>query len=111
GGFSSPPSIGYASARHGRFEADRFVRRPLVYAVITALVSLAYAGTLLVADGLAAGFVSSRGPVFPIAFVLVALATVVPLRDRVQRAVDRLFYRGRVDYKGTVAWASERMTT
>src|SRR5439155_551608 len=57
------------------------------------------------------GFVSSRSAVFPIAFVLVALATVVPLRDRVQRAVDRLFYRGRVDYKDTVARASERMTT
>ena len=110
-GFLFPLSIGYAIARHDLFEADRFVKQALVYAVITALVSLAYAGALLVADGLAAGFVSSRNAVFPIAFVLVALATVVPLRDRVQRAVDRLFYRGRVDYKDTVARASERMTT
>ena len=110
-GFLFPLSIGYAIARHDLFEADRFVKQALVYSVITALVSLAYAGALLLADGLAAGLVSSRSPVFPIAFVLVALATAVPLRDRIQRAVDRLFYRGRVDYKDTVAHASERMTT
>ncbi|TMA37747.1 MAG: GAF domain-containing protein [Deltaproteobacteria bacterium] len=110
-GFLFPLSIGYAIARHDLFEADRFVKQALVYAVITALVSLAYAGALLLANGLAAGLVSAQSPVFPIAFVLVALATVVPLRDRVQRAVDRLFYRGRVDYKETVARASERLTT
>src|SRR5207245_1792618 len=110
-GFVFPLTIGYAIARHDLFEADRFVKLTLVYAVITALVSLAYAGALLAVDGLAAGLVFSRSPIFPIAFVLVALATVVPLRDRVQRAVDRLFYRGRVDYKETVARASERMTT
>src|SRR5205823_13769336 len=110
-GFLFPLSIGYAIARHDLFEADRFVKQALVYAVITALVSLAYAGALLLANGLAAGLVSAHRPVFPIAFVLVALATAVPLRDRIQRAIDRLFYRGRVDYKDTVAHASERMTT
>src|SRR5439155_744029 len=76
-GFLFPLSIGYAIARHDLFEADRFVKQALVYAVITALVSLAYAGALLVADGLAAGFVSSRSAVFPIAFVLVALGLAV----------------------------------
>jgi signal transduction histidine kinase len=53
----------------------------------------------------------TTSPVFPIAFVLVALATIVPLRDRVQRAVDRLFYRASVDYKTTVGRASERLAT
>jgi signal transduction histidine kinase len=41
--------------------------------------------------------------------VLVALATIAPLRARVQRGIDRLFYRGEVDYKEVVAGLSERL--
>lgn len=110
-GFVFPLAIGYAIARHDLFEADRFVKLSLVYAGLTALVSAGYAGTVLVADRLAAGLPVVRSPAFPVVFTLVALATIAPLRDRVQRAVDRLFYRSRVDYKRAVAAASERMTT
>ena len=110
-GFMFPLSIGYAIARHDLFEADRFVKLTLVWAVLTGLVSIGYAGTVLAADRLVAGLALSRSPYFPVAFVIAALATIVPLRDLVQRAVDRVFYRTRVDYKETVARASERMTT
>ena len=110
-GFVYPLSIGYAVARHDLFEADRFVKRSLAWAVITAIVSLSYVAIVLVADRLALGFAITETPFFPVAFVLIALATIVPLRDRVQRGVDRLFYRSRVDYKQTVVRVSEQMTT
>lgn len=110
-GFVYPLSIGYAVARHDLFEADRFVKLSIVYAALTAVVSLAYGGIVLAADRLALGFAVHDNPIFPVAFVLVALATVVPLRERVQHAVDRLFYRGSADYKATVAHLSERMTS
>ncbi len=110
-GFVFPLAIGYAIVRHDLFEADRFVKLSLVYAVLTGFVSLAYAGAVLLADRVAVGFALARSPFFPIAFVLVALVTIVPLRARVQRAIDRLFYRERVDYKDTVARATERLTT
>jgi len=110
-GFLFPLSIGYAVARHDLFEADRFVKQTLVYATLTALVALAYAGTALAAERLASGLAVHRSPLFPVVFVLVALATIVPLRDRVQRTLDRLFARGRVSYKDAIARASERMTT
>jgi signal transduction histidine kinase len=110
-GFVFPLSIGYAVARHDLFEADRFVRQSLVWATVTALVALAYGATVLVGDRLAAELAIRQSPLFPIAFVVAVLAVIVPLRDRVQRGVDRLFRRGRVDYKDTIAHASERMTT
>ena len=110
-GFMFPLAIGYAVARHDLFEADRFVKQSLVYATLTALVALAYGGAVVLSDRLAAELALRQSPLFPVAFVLVMLVTLVPLRDRVQRAVDRLFYRGRVDFKATIARASERMTT
>lgn len=109
-GFVFPLAIGYAVARHDLFEADRFVKRSLAWAVITAIVSLGYALAVLAADRLAAGLALAESPLFPVAFALIALAVIVPLRERVQRGVDRLFYRSKVDYKRTVARVSEQMT-
>src|SRR5262245_32668206 len=110
-GFVFPLAIGYAVIRHDLFEADRFVRQSLVYAALTALVALAYAASVVIADRVAAGLDLRQSTLFPIVFVMVVLATIAPLRDRVQRAVDDLFHRGRIDYKGTIARASEHMTT
>lgn len=110
-GFLFPLSIGWAVVRHDLFEADRLVKRALAWATLTALLALAYGATVLVAERLAAGVAVRQSPLFPIAFVLLALATIVPLRDRLQRGLDRLFARGRVSYKEAVAAAAERMPT
>ena len=64
---------------------------------------------MLLGERLATGLRLHESPLFPVVFVLVALATIVPLRERVQRALDRLFARGRVSYKDAIARASERM--
>lgn len=108
-GFLFPVAIGYAVARHDLFEADRVVKQTLVWATLTAIVSLAYGVTVLAGERLATGLALHRSPLFPIVFVLLALATVVPLRARVQRAVDRLFARGRVSYQEAIARVSERL--
>src|SRR5262245_7459369 len=110
-GFIFPLAIGYAVIRHDLFEADRLVRQSLVYAALTALVALVYAASVVIADRVAAGLDLRQSALFPIAFVMIVLATIAPVRDRVQRAVDDLFHRGRIDYKGTIARASEHMTT
>src|SRR5262249_37287284 len=96
---------------HDLFEAERFVKLSLVYATLTVVISLAYGVSALVINRLATGLAPSQSPLFPIAFVVVVLGTIVPLRDRVQEVIDRLFYRTDVDYKATIAHASERMTT
>src|SRR5262249_49145861 len=83
----------------------------LVYAALTALVALAYGVCVLVADRVAAGLDLRQSPLFPIVFVMLVLATIAPVRDRVQRAVADLFHRGRIDYKRRIARASERIAT
>lgn len=109
-GFLFPLSIAYAVVRHDLFEADRFVKLSLGYAAITAILTLAYAAIVLAGDRVAAGFALTRSPFFPLLFALTAVATVAPLRARVQQAIDRLFYRTRVDYKATVARTTDRLS-
>lgn len=110
-GFLFPLAIGYAVVRHDLFEADRFVKQSVVWATLTVLVALAYAGSVLAADRLAAELDLRHSPLFPIAFVLIVLATITPLRDRVQQAVDRVFGRARIDYRRVIAHTSERLAT
>jgi signal transduction histidine kinase len=70
---------------------DTILRRSLVYGTVTAALILGFA--LLSAVG---ARIVSRQVAAPVAAVIVAVS-FVPLRDRSQRMVDRLFYGGRRD--------------
>src|SRR5262249_58168311 len=98
-------------ARHDLFEADRFVKLSVEYTVLTAVVALGYAATVLLAERMTAGLGLRRSPMFQVGFVLAAIAMLIPLRSRVPHAIDRLFYRAPVDYKAAVARATERLDT
>lgn len=110
-GFLFPLSIGYAVARHDLFEADRFIKRTLLYAALTTIVSTGYGSSVLVAERFAAGLALHRHPIFPVAFALAVIAILGPLRTRIQDGIDRLFYRRRLDYKSTIARATDRLAT
>ena len=46
-------ALGYAAVRHELFDIDRLVRYAVEYAVMTVLITLAYAGALIGAERLA----------------------------------------------------------
>src|SRR5262249_50546871 len=52
-----------------------------------------------------------ESPVFVISFVVFAALIFQPVRDLVQTAVDRLFARGRLDYRRTVSQLSAALTS
>jgi signal transduction histidine kinase len=100
-----PLSIGYAIARHDLFSVDRYLRLGAVYAAISLVVFLAYAGLVLGSESLlGAGRNLSRALV-P-AYVLLVVLAFDPLRAAIQRVVDRLFYRQAVSYRATVEGTS-----
>jgi two-component system, NarL family, sensor kinase len=87
-----PGAIGFALLRYRLFDIEIVIRRTLVYGTLTLLVAAAYVG--LVA-GLAA-VLGERGVAGVIAAGTVAVA-VQPLRERIQRGVDRWLYGYRSD--------------
>jgi hypothetical protein len=88
-----PAAITIAILRYHLFDISVIIRLTLVYATVTGLIGLIYAGAILLLQGL---FRQVSGETSPLALVITTLAIAAmfnPLRQRVQTAIDRRFYR------------------
>jgi len=92
--------IAYAVAlwRHNLMGFDRALNRGLVYLLVSSVLFGVYWGALTLFHSLLPADIVARA-VLGAALTLVAALTFQPLRDWVQRLVDRLFYGGWVDYR------------
>jgi hypothetical protein len=103
-----PIGIGVAILRYHLYEIDRIVRRTIVYGAITGLLAAAFLATNLTLVTVLAPVVGSNEVVVAISTLLVA-AIAAPLRERVQRVVDRRFNRARYDAERTVVGLADRL--
>jgi hypothetical protein len=97
-----PGAIGLAMLRYRLYDIDVVIRRTLVYAALVAMLAAVY---LAGVAGLGAGLRAVTGLSSSLAVTLSTLAVVAafqPLRARIQRAVDRRFYRAAYDARATV---------
>jgi hypothetical protein len=90
----------YANA----FDIDVFVRRTLVYTVLTATLALVYVGLILGSQFAFAAFSpqASQSPLILVGSTLVIYALSRPLRHGIQRIIDRRFYRRKYDAARTL---------
>ena len=103
-----PLAIGIAILRHHLYDIDRLVSRTVAYGLISGILVVAYAATILLLH-LPLGAVT-EGDTVPVALsTLVVAALFQPVRTRIQRVVDRRFDRGRYDAERTVRRFGERL--
>jgi hypothetical protein len=96
-----PISIGIAILRHRLYDIDLIINRTLVYGALTAILAAAYVGAIAVLHVVLQPF--TQGSQLAVAASTLAVAALFqPLRGRIQRAVDRRFYRSRYDAERTV---------
>jgi two-component system, NarL family, sensor kinase len=89
-----PCAIGIAVVRHRLYDVDALISRGLAYGILSVLVVAIYAGLVAALSGV----FHQQGQQALAALVTVAVAIAfAPLRDRVQRRVDRLLYGERGD--------------
>jgi hypothetical protein len=96
-----PVAVANAIFRHRLFDVDRLISRTLVYGVLTVLLGAAYVGLVLAGQAVFSS-VAGGGDLAIAVSTLVVAALFFPLRSRVQRFVDRRFYRRRYDARRTV---------
>lgn len=103
-----PIATAVAILRYRLYEIDRIVSRAVVYALLTVVLGGAYVGLVLASE--AALSPVARGSSVAVALsTLVVAALFMPVRRRVQRLVDRRFYRSKIDAEATLARLGERL--
>jgi hypothetical protein len=102
--------VGLAILRYRLYDIDRLINRAVVYATLTAVLGLGYAGAVL-ALGQLFGGVGERTPSWAVASATLAVAAAVfqPARRRIQQVVDRRFNRRKYNSAKTIQAFSSRL--
>ena len=97
-----PLSIGLAIVRYRLWDFDIIINRTLVYSLLSLMLIGIFVSGIVLVDGLILGRVKERSP-YSIALSSMVIAIVFnPLRNRIQRFIDRRFFRVRYDTARTI---------
>ncbi|MBN2387039.1 MAG: PAS domain-containing protein [Anaerolineales bacterium] len=94
-----PLSITYAILRYRLLDVDRFLGKVLTYTMTTGAALLAFYGLVTALSLALQRSIPTDDPLLIALYLLLLVLGLMPLRELVQRLIDRLFYRSPADYR------------
>ena len=104
-----PAATGIAILRHRLYDIDLLINRALVYGFLTAALALVYVGSVVGLQATLRTLTGQESTLAVVASTLAIAALFNPLRGRVQRFVDRRFYRRKYDARKTLESLSTKL--
>jgi PAS domain S-box-containing protein len=103
--------IGYAVVRYRLLDIRVILARSLSYSVLTGVLIAAYLGIVVGLEHVLAEGLGYTGPAYGIVATLVLALAFLPLRNLLQRVVDRVFFREKADYQKVTQVFSRDVTS
>jgi hypothetical protein len=93
------------------WDIDPIIKSTLVYGIMTGGVTIVYLGGVFVFQRLFRALTGQQSDIAIVIATLVSASLVRPLSRRLQNALDRLFYRERVDFRRAITTFSREIRT
>jgi hypothetical protein len=104
-----PSSVAFAALRYRLYDIDLIINRTLVYGGLTATLFALYFGVVVVLQKVFVVLTGQESTLAVVASTLLIAALFNPLRRRMQKFIDRRFYRRKYDARKTLETFSDRL--
>jgi hypothetical protein len=98
-----PITFFIAIQRYRLYEIDRIINKALVYGVLTGILGAIFVGGVISLQALVRTVTGQDSPVALVASTLLIAGLFQPIRSRIQKTIDRRFYRSKYDAQRTLA--------
>jgi two-component system NtrC family sensor kinase len=97
--------------KHDLMDMGIFVKKSLIYSLLTAFLTCLYALLIIVANAVFKDAHLSDSIYFPVFFFILIALVFGPLKSSVQNFMDRIFYKGKYDYQKTIKHVSRTIVS